>query len=653
MIYRFVLLWMILILASVTVFGQLPPAPANLTATFETPTPNSWGSVKLQWQMPAAGQWAFVVFRSAHDTTQYQQIATGIRNQMFRDFNVVRGTRYFYYVRASSLNFPTVLGPRSNVAEILVPPLGPTVHGFIDGTVTDDSTNLPIRNARIRFFRLANAMTTPPAFAFTDSLGRYHAALDTGRYIVRAEALCASNTGCYYPEYYDDVREPSKATVIVVGDSTTFTADFGLTRVSPPRYATMRGTVRDTLNNPIPHARVAVLRTMQNMISVAANGGLPGGEESMTLDGVGFTMGVQWSGITDSLGRYTAHLITGRNYIVMASKPGYWPEYFDNKPTPQLADIIHFTGDTSGIDFSLSVRPLPQNSVAGRVVDSLGNGVPSRVYLHPARLPQPSITPVRYGHTDSLGNFIINNVEAGKYFVSAHPFLGFAPAYYKANACGVNRRDQADTVDVAGNITNINICVRQIRGNGLARISGVVRTNANATLRGATITAETENGILVGIGVSEPSGYYAIEAVTSGSITLTADRDGYNLATTTVVLPPSVLSLDNVNITMSPGGVTSAGPGSGVPLAFGLEQNYPNPFNPATTIEFTLSQPGPTTLAVYNMLGQKVATLVNESLEAGRHAYTLDASDFASGIYFYTLYSGSSQVATRKMALIR
>ncbi|MBX2991599.1 MAG: hypothetical protein KF749_10590 [Bacteroidetes bacterium] len=122
MIYRFVFLWMTLILASATAFGQLPPAPANLTATFENPTPNSWGSVRLQWQMPAAGQWAFVVFRSAHDTSHYQQVASGVRDPMFRDFTVVRGTRYFYYVRASSLNFPAVLGPRSNVAEILVPP---------------------------------------------------------------------------------------------------------------------------------------------------------------------------------------------------------------------------------------------------------------------------------------------------------------------------------------------------------------------------------------------------------------------------------------------------------------------------------------------------------------------------------------------------
>lgn len=651
--YRFVLLGMLVcILAVSPLFAQAPPAPQNLTATFENPSPNTMGTVKLQWLMPAAGQWAFKVFRSAHDTLHYQQIASGIRDLFFRDHHVVRGTRYFYYIVAFALTNPQLPSPPSNVAEILVPPFGAGIHGFINGTVTDDSTLAPIRNARIRFFRLANAMTTPPRFAWTDSLGRYHAALDTGRYIVRAEVMCASNAGCYIPEYFDNVRDPSQATVITVGDSTTFTADFGLTRLSPPRYATLRGTVTDTLSNPIARARVTIMRTMQNMIALAANGTAPDPAENMTLEGVGFTMGVMWSGYTDSLGRYAAHLITGRNYIAMASKHGYWPEYYDNKPTPQLADVIHFIDDTTGIDFSLSVRPVPQNSVAGRVVDSAGNGVPSRIFLYPARMPVPAIHPIRYGHTDSLGNYIINNVEAGKYFVGAHPFHGFAPAYYKANACGVNRRDQADTVEVNGNVTNINICVRRVNTNGLARISGTVRSAAGATLQGASIIAENETGVLVGMGVSEPDGAYMIEAVSPGSITLIADREGFNTATRSVNLAPSILSVENVDVTMLPGGPLSAGPMPEIPAAFSLDQNYPNPFNPGTVIRFALSSSGPTTLEVFNLVGQRVATLVSTSLPAGKYEYTFDAGGLASGIYFYKLQSGS-QVATRKMLLMK
>lgn len=644
-------LFFVLAFFAVSIAAAQIPAPMNLTAVFEGNNVGVVGNVKLQWQMPTAGQWMFRVYRSANDTAHYQQIAMGVREMMYRDFAVAPGTRYYYYVRAASVVSPEILGPRSNVASVLVPLPPPRIRGFISGTVTDDSTGLPIRNVRIKFFRLSGPMANMMV-AFTDSLGHYRAVLDSGRYIVRAEPMCTSTVLCYYPEYFDNVREPQLATVIVVGDSTNFIANFGLSRVVPPTFAYLRGTVTDTLNHPLARARVSLLRPMQEMASITANGGTVGGEETMNLDGLGFTAGVMWSGYTDSLGRYSARLIVGRDYIAVASKEGFIPEYYNNKPTPQLADIIHFTHDTSGIDFSLSVRPLPQNSIAGQIRDSLGQGVPSRVYLYPAR-PSPVIGfALRYVHTDSLGNYIINNVVAGKYFVSAFPFQGYAPAYYKANACGVSRRDQADTVTITGNVTNINVCVRAILSTGLARVSGTVRTTANVAVRGTVVLAETQDGMLAGIGVSDPSGMYSIEAMAPGSFVLTADRDGYMVATSNLNISPTTWTVDNVTIILTPAGVTSVGEEHAVPRTFALEQNYPNPFNPSTTISFSLAAPGPTTLKVYNLLGQEVATLVNENLAAGTHRYAFDASGFSSGIYIYKLHSGSF-VGTRKMILVK
>lgn len=83
-----------------------------------------------------------------------------------------------------------------------------------------------------------------------------------------------------------------------------------------------------------------------------------------------------------------------------------------------------------------------------------------------------------------------------------------------------------------------------------------------------------------------------------------------------------------------------------------LEQNYPNPFNPNTTIIFNLAKSGFTTLKVYDAIGNRVAELVNENLESGRHKIDFDASKLTSGIYFYTLTSGSF-TETKKITLLK
>ena len=89
-----------------------------------------------------------------------------------------------------------------------------------------------------------------------------------------------------------------------------------------------------------------------------------------------------------------------------------------------------------------------------------------------------------------------------------------------------------------------------------------------------------------------------------------------------------------------------------LPESFQLEQNYPNPFNPSTKITFNLNKPGFTTLTVYNLLGEKIATLVNQEIMAGRHTVDFNATHLASGIYLYKLNSGDFS-AVRKMMVLK
>ncbi|MGQ9804546.1 MAG: T9SS type A sorting domain-containing protein [Chlorobiales bacterium] len=88
------------------------------------------------------------------------------------------------------------------------------------------------------------------------------------------------------------------------------------------------------------------------------------------------------------------------------------------------------------------------------------------------------------------------------------------------------------------------------------------------------------------------------------------------------------------------------------PKEFKLEQNYPNPFNPTTTIQFAVPSVSDVKLEVFNILGQKVASLVNRRMEAGVHTVNFNATNLSSGVYFYRLQSGSF-VQTKKMMLIK
>ena len=89
-----------------------------------------------------------------------------------------------------------------------------------------------------------------------------------------------------------------------------------------------------------------------------------------------------------------------------------------------------------------------------------------------------------------------------------------------------------------------------------------------------------------------------------------------------------------------------------LPQVFALSQNYPNPFNPTTKIEFSIPQQSNVELKVYNILGQEVASLVNETMQPGRYVVPFDASKLASGMYIYKLRAGD-YVSARKMMLLK
>jgi hypothetical protein len=99
--------------------------------------------------------------------------------------------------------------------------------------------------------------------------------------------------------------------------------------------------------------------------------------------------------------------------------------------------------------------------------------------------------------------------------------------------------------------------------------------------------------------------------------------------------------------------LASSSPSSALkPIAFALHQNYPNPFNPSTTIKYELPVDTHVTLNVFDILGREVLTLTDENKQAGYHRTELNATSFASGVYFYRLQAGTFS-QTNKLILLR
>jgi hypothetical protein len=154
-----------------------------------------------------------------------------------------------------------------------------------------------------------------------------------------------------------------------------------------------------------------------------------------------------------------------------------------------------------------------------------------------------------------------------------------------------------------------------------------------------------------GFGVSDIYQHYTITNLPSATYDLFANRLGYYSGSRVVALNSS--NYDTANFwldTASLIGVQMIN--TKVPDKFELYQNYPNPFNPATSIKFSVQKASDVRMSVFNVLGQEVAVLVNETLQPGAYKVVFNASALASGVYFYKVTAGSFS-ETKKMVLIK
>ncbi len=162
----------------------------------------------------------------------------------------------------------------------------------------------------------------------------------------------------------------------------------------------------------------------------------------------------------------------------------------------------------------------------------------------------------------------------------------------------------------------------------------------------------TSNGKMVKFELTKQGGGYgfAVSAVDNQS------TDKFNSIAFALNAGNSITAMNITNVKVDTGTFTITGvdelANAGLPTVYSLSQNYPNPFNPTTTINFALPKAGDVSLVVYDILGRKVAELVNGNLAAGYHTINFNASNFASGVYFYRLQAGNF-VSVKKLMLLK
>lgn len=131
-----------------------------------------------------------------------------------------------------------------------------------------------------------------------------------------------------------------------------------------------------------------------------------------------------------------------------------------------------------------------------------------------------------------------------------------------------------------------------------------------------------------------------------------ADLDGDNKTDVLISQLDAASTNDAILIILESGTPVSVRSASEIVRDFVLHQNYPNPFNPSTSINFDLQKSGRVSLTVYNVLGEKIATLVDGRLTFGAHKVDFDATGLTTGIYYYALETENSRI-TRQMILTK
>ena len=499
--------------------------------------------------------------------------------------------------------------------------------GVISGNVDLEGSMMLGLHAVVEFINLDN--TSPNIFAATDMEGHFRVKVPSGQYYASCTVL-ASDSSIFFQQYYKNASTLADAKVITVTNGqVTDDINFQIPRYAASKHnITFQGSVQSSLNTPIAGADIKIWASGQE------------DDEDRMLVG---------SAQSDSNGNYSITLdsVSLSAFIIAAHKDGYRIQFYDTANAFFQAQVLSAVSDTtfSNVNFTLSAfdTTVKRYSISGIVTDSAGAGIKGAFVV----AFDSSDGHSRVGITDSTGSYSIPELPVGTYFVMFHA-KGFVSQFYM----NADKWENATSIALTSSVTGINAALKSESQSTVGgSIIGQIHADNGSAIAGALVTISDTHGQIIGSTVTDANGSYTIQGVAQGSYTITASITQYSSQQTTTSYNPSAGSTTVNNFTMSPSSVTSVSNAApNLPTKFVLQNNYPNPFNPSTIIAFSVPFASHVRLDIYNILGQRVAELVNTNLSAGNYQYSFNANNLSSGVYLYRI-EANGFTSTKKMIL--
>lgn len=369
-------------------------------------------------------------------------------------------------------------------------------------------------------------------------------------------------------------------------------------------------------------------------------------------------------GISDAAGNYSVELPVG-SYTVAAAKDSYYVSFYDQQFDPLSAtQIVVDTNGVSSADLSLVRSTSTQNSVSGRIFDSLaiyplkkgivivrsGTHTPDKIIHSKLNTPAPGGAYAAFVEPD--GTYKVDNIiDPGYYYIQSFSDY-YVPSYYDTLGNNPGFWQEADSIYIGSPIVNADIYMPRDSSVGGGIISGMVGIagSRDSVVTDAIVYAQSTQNNLITYAFTQADGNFRENFLPYGSYYLIAQKIGYDdVVSDKIIIDSTMTSIGNITLLFSI--PNSVGETENIPDRISLSQNYPNPFNPTTTIEFNISRGTDVLLRVTNILGETVSVLHDGFLSSGNYKMLFDGTGLSSGIYFISLITPEQSIVKKILLL--